>query len=467
MLRPFSFHLKLFIERGMLFTDLMTLGIQKGNFILPSRWMHHVLFFFAPIFSLQFSLVSDTHSLPHYNPEKAHDYVEMLNEQLLTSEGIQSDTIFLLAQLNSQIGHKETAIQMGFQAHHLQPEDSSIALFLIKLLVREDRLSEVRSLCHQLPQEQQQIPELMSQWGMVEERLGDLEKAHELYAQAIRTDPNHALSHMLLGKILLKNGETNAALNHLQTACRLDNRQANAYYALSRAQLKAGDNDSALRTMKKFRRLKEIEMAKADKANQERNNDQEMRHLLASFHTETGVSLIRNGQMNQAESHLKQATLVASGFSRGFENLANFYLQKRHFKEAKAALEHLVKLVPDNHDFHLNLGTVYIQLRDAVNAVQSLEKAMELSPSHPVALSNLSRLYLGMGRKIHLALKMCLKLVELDKSAAHYDLLAWAHYANGDLDAAIDASAQSVLLEPQNPGYRQRNLKLIQLKGEK
>ena len=405
--------------------------------------------------------------LPYFNAERAHDYVELVNQGLLDSTEHRSDTTFLLAQLNSQIGNKEIAVQLGLQAHHLSPDDAEIFLFVIKLLVREDHLEEVRSLCNQLSEKLNTNSEVLIQGGMVEERLGDLDKAHEYYKRAIQLDSKNYLSQMLLGKILLKQGEPASALRRLEMACRLGNRSANPYYALSRAQLRMGDKDSASQSIKRFQRLKAIEMANADKANEERNPEVELRSVIASFHAGVGAAFIRSNQFPEGEMHLKRAIEVAPDYSKGFENLANYYIQKRRLKEARSALERLVQLVPDNAGFHLNLGTVAIQMRDAVQAKSSFEKSLKLSPDQPLVLSNLSRLYLMTGREVSKALEMCLTLVDLDGSAAHHDLLAWAYYANGRLQDAVKASTKSVKLEPDHPGYRERNQKLLQLKAPK
>ena len=405
--------------------------------------------------------------LPHFNAENAHAYVGLLNEDLNTSLKDDADGLFLLAQLNSQMGKKATAIQLGLQARYLNHNDSGILLFVIKLLVREDRLEEVQALFKQLTETQKQKPEVLVQWGLVEERLGDIDKALEIYTQAVRLSSDDALSQMLLGKALLKQGETASALTHLEAACGLDGQQANAYYALSRAQLKIGDNASAIQSLKRYRRLKSVEMSKADQVNADRDHDKELRHLIASFHTELGADFVRKGQLPEAEVHLKRATTVATDFPKGFDYLVNYYLQKRELKEAKFVLEQLVSLVPDNADHHVNLGTVSIQLRDARQAQISFEKALALSPEHPFALANLSRLYLGRGREFPKALDMCLQLVQLDGNAANHDLLAWAYYANGKLKDAIAASSKSLALDPRNPGFRQRNQKLLQLKGSK
>lgn len=410
---------------------------------------------------------SATIHLPHFKAERTHDYVELLNQNLIDSSVQRSDEYFLLAQLNSQVGKKEIAIQLGLQAHHMRPDDTEIFLFLIKLLVREDRLKEAQLLFKKLSDQQKENSDVLIQQGMLQERLGDFHAALVTYRKAAELDAENDLLQMLLGKLLLKQGETGAALIHLEKACRIGKRNANAHYALSRAQLLMGESDAANRTLKKFQRLKAIEVAKANQENQSRDNLNELQLLVASFHTEMGVAYIRMNMHYLAELHLKQATEVSSKYSKGFDNLANFYMQKNQINEAKPLLERLVELEPNNADHHLNLGTVAVRMRDLVQAKFSFEKALHIAPNDPNALSNLSRFYLQLGIEFPKVLKMCLNLIEQEASASHYDLLAWAYYANGYLKEAVEASSKSVELAPNHPGYRQRNQKLLQLKAPK
>ena len=48
----------------------------------------------------------------------------------------------------------------------------------------------------------------------------------------------------------------------------------------------------------------------------------------------------------------------------------------------------------------------------------------------------------------------------MESSAANYDLLAWACYANNQKQAALQAIAQAVERAPDNPVYRERLARL-------
>jgi len=56
---------------------------------------------------------------------------------------------------------------------------------------------------------------------------------------------------------------------------------------------------------------------------------------------------------------------------------------------------------------------------------------LELDPKQPGALGNLARFYLSSRQDLPEALGLCRRLVDSQPTAASYDLLGWACYANG------------------------------------
>ena len=110
--------------------------------------------------------------------------------------------------------------------------------------------------------------------------------------------------------------------------------------------------------------------------------------------------------------------------------------------------------------YRLNLGTLLLELKDYPAAVAAWKRVLELDPRQPQALGNLARFYLNARRELPEALKLSRRLAELQPTAASYDLLGWASYANGLTNEARAAAGQAVEREPANPVYRARYQKL-------
>jgi tetratricopeptide (TPR) repeat protein len=260
--------------------------------------------------------------------------------------------------------------------------------------------------------------------------------------------------------LLFDDGHAAEALAHLEEACRIDRKLLGAFYALSPAQRAVGAGEAARDSMKRFNELKSEEKAELDRRNTGYDDEAFMRALAAGFHTDVAEFLVRKQQVQLAEAHLRQAVRIDPRGPRGYEVLAGLLVQAGQLGEARELYAALVELRPARAGYHLNLGTVLLQLGDHEAGAAELQRALELDPLQPEALRNLSRFQLSARRDLPGALNLCRRLVESKPTAASYDLLAWALYANGRIDEARDAAGHAAELEPTNPGYRERYQRL-------
>lgn len=180
-----------------------------------------------------------------------------------------------------------------------------------------------------------------------------------------------------------------------------------------------------------------------------------MRTLAAGFHTDAAALLFKQQQAELAEAHLQQACRVAPQEPRSHEMLASAYRKTSRLSAARAVYEAMVRTWPSNAAYRVNLGTLLLQMKEPTAAVPELKRALELDPKQPAALANLARCYLGARRETVEALGLCLRLVDLEPTAANYDLLGWAYYANGQAREARKFTAKAVEREPTNPTYRE------------
>jgi len=77
-----------------------------------------------------------------------------------------------------------------------------------------------------------------------------------LLRNVLRAQPDFADARYLLGKILLLQGETAEAVEHLEAAARLAPEEANTHYQLGRAYTKLGRTEDAQRQFEIFRQIK-------------------------------------------------------------------------------------------------------------------------------------------------------------------------------------------------------------------
>jgi tetratricopeptide (TPR) repeat protein len=261
----------------------------------------------------------------------------------------------------------------------------------------------------------------------------------------------------------LDQGQFQEAVNPLTKACQLDPELASAFYALSQAKSRLGDQAGAKAATEAFQKLKQKEKTTLDEQNATYDNEKAMRILAAGFHTDVAAFFLQRQDESLAETNLLRAIKIAFEEPRAYEALASLRMKNGKWEAARGVCEELVRRWPKQAAYRVNLGTILLRLKDYPAAISELKRALDLDPNQVEALNNLVRFHLGARQNPVEALGWCRRLVLLQPTAANYDLLGWALYANGQVQEARQASAEAVRKDPQNPVYQERKRRLDSL----
>lgn len=404
-----------------------------------------------------------TTPFPDFAPDAAKDYLQSVSELVRHEIGNGADLSFAQARAWSSLGRQDEAERLGREALALDPERADIHLFLGELCVGQDRMSEAEASLRRAVQLDPGLAGAHRRWGMALDRLGDRDAAQRAFETAVSLQPADATARLLLGQLLLNTDRAAEALPHLIKACELDPRTANPYYVLAQAQNRLGSRDEARTILRKFHELKREEQQAADARNRSRDDAEDVGNMVASYHTDVAMLAARLDRADLAEAHLCQAIAIAPNQVVSRRLLADRFLQTQRLTLAKPMLQALVRLEPDDASHQVNLGTLMLQLGEHEAAVDHLKQALTLDPELPEALNNLARFSLVNRRDLAAALEWSRRLAVVQPTAASFDLLGWAAYANGHLDEARAATAHAVKLDPANSTYRQRLRRLQEL----
>jgi len=399
-------------------------------------------------------------SFPLFEVDSARDYLRTAGQNLLNATPSNATPYLAQARLFDLIGEQDQARRLARQAQELEPNRADTFLFLGEMAVKAGQLEQARQAFLQALERQPRIPGGNRRLGMVLSQMGDRGGAKQAWLAALATDARDATGHLLLGQLLLDLGEPQQALRYLTNAVALDPDTANAYYTLGQTQIRLGQTEAARASLQLFQELKNQEQRVADEQNAARDNTREMRELIVTFHLHAASFLEEQGRLELAEAHYRQATRVHPEAQTGFEALTGFLLRQGRRNEARELWQDLIERHPDQAPWHFNYASLLLQLGETSAARSALERGLALDSNRVDALNNLARIYLGSGQRLSRALELGRKLVEFEPSAANYDLLAWAHYANGQVELAREASARSVELDPANPVFRARYSRL-------
>jgi choline-sulfatase len=144
-------------------------------------------------------------------------------------------------------------------------------------------------------------------------------------------------------------------------------------------------------------------------------------NLLAHF--DLGVSEYALGQPDDAVKELDATLALAPYYVRAEELLANIWLQKKDYDRARARLNHLLTVDPDNYAAHYNLGALDILDGNRQDGERHLRAAIEIDPLSAEAHNALGSLYLRSG-SLEQASAEFAEAIRLDSrlASAHYNL---------------------------------------------
>ncbi len=425
--------------------------------------MDFIFVCFAAFLFIANPVWAESSNFPEYQDQAARDYLQKLGNLIENQAGSSVDTRLLQARLQVQLGQKDAAERTVRECLAADSQRAEIPSQLADLCIQQDRLEEAAKYLRLAVERDARISGGYRRLGMVLDRLGKPAEARGAFEQAVKQTPDDPTAQLLLGRWLLDHDKAGEAIPHLAQACRLDPDLANAHYVLAEACTRQGDTETAQAHRRTFQLLKQQEKTAMDAENAAYDDAQAMRAAAAACHVDAASILMEQQQVPLAEAHLRQAIKIAPKHAESYPLLASLCLKSGRPGEARGLLEELVRLKPNSALCQLNLGTLLMQLKDYPAAVRAWRKSLELDPQLTEACHNLARYYLSTSQELTQSLLLCRRLVELQPSAANYDLLGWALYANGHREAARAAAATAVEKDPGNPAYQERLRRLKQL----
>jgi tetratricopeptide (TPR) repeat protein len=189
------------------------------------------------------------------------------------------------------------------------------------------------------------------------------------------TRENHVAQN-LLGFALGRHGETQAALEHLSEAVRIEPGDLEARDNLAVVQFQLGRGDEAEQHLRAVLRANP-EMAKARE------------HL--------GAVLLARGELAEARAHLEEAVRLAPGSAGALANLGDALDRLGDRPAARAALERVLLLDADDVRALVGLARIDLDEGRLAPAAARLERALRVQPANPQALQQRARLRVAQG----------------------------------------------------------------------
>jgi tetratricopeptide (TPR) repeat protein len=244
---------------------------------------------------------------------------------------------------------------------------------------------------------------LLDRW----DKPNNLERAVELFEQAVKADPGFALGYSALGdaywaKYRLDHDARwmDEAEKNCTRATELNNQLPAIYVTLARVHNGKRQYNLALQEIQRALKLEP--------------NDPDA--LLGAAAVYAGMA-----RQEDAESTYKKAAALRPQHWGGYYELGVFYYRHQRYADAAAAFERVVAITPDNAMAHATLGGMMQLMGKYAEAEAHLKRCVELQASY-AGYTNLGVLYYQQGRWAESA-EMTKKALEVNSS----DWRAWSN----------------------------------------
>ena len=215
-----------------------------------------------------------------------------------------------------------------------------------------------------------------------------MERAVQLFQQAIRRDPQFVLAHAALGDAFWERYQatkeaqwTERAMTSILEALRLDPDQPQVRVSLARIYQGTGRNDAAIKELERVLPLQP--------------NSDEVRRLL-------GTMLETSGQTPGAIDQYRRAIELRPNYWQNHYDLGVLYYRLGRYDEAERTFGRVTELQPDNaRGFHM-LGMVQHALGHPAAALRNYNEAVRLGPIAQT-YSNIGTIHYREGRFVEAA----------------------------------------------------------------
>jgi tetratricopeptide (TPR) repeat protein len=223
---------------------------------------------------------------------------------------------------------------------------------------------------------------------------GQTEESGQIYASALKKNPESALAHYGMGRVKSARGELASAAEHYGKACTASPNFGAAHYALALAYRDLGETAKAQEHLSLYQKDKlgwpSLDDPLLDAVKQ--------LHTGAHHYLKQGVSLEAAGHIAEAAAEHERALEIDPKLEQAHINLISLYGRLGQPAKAEAHYKALLAVNPNLAEAHYNFGVLLTGQGRQSEASDAFRKALEISPFYAEAHNNYAFMLLNEGR---------------------------------------------------------------------
>jgi len=256
---------------------------------------------------------------------------------------------------------------------------------------------------------------------------GNASAAKESFQRVLERDPDMAPAHADLTRLLLREGDLDAARNHI---AKLGEIAPNTPDTLLLSGFMALADRRPTVAEKWFSQLVEIAPDSAE------------------AHFQAGRARISMGRTDSGRTSLEKAVSLDPGRLDALDLLTSDDLQKGRVSQAEKRIRTLLEKRPDSAILHFVLGKVLVAGKDEAGAIKAAHDAIERDPGFLPAYSALGQLYARSGQFDQAIAQLTQAAEKNPRHLGTRMLLGVIHEQQGDSEQAVAAYKAALELSP-------------------
>ena len=289
--------------------------------------------------------------------------------------------------------------------------------------------------------------------GAREYKIGNVEKAEQLYLSVLETEPKHPDANYSLGLLAIGNGKPELSLPYFKIALEADPKQTRYWLSMIESLIEAGQFDNArglLRQSLEFglKGEKIEQLVKQLKPKGFEIGSLTFSRRALKKHLDGLVALHNQGQFEEVIKQSRELVVNYSKTRELYNILGAAHTGLGRYDEAIKSYSHALRIDPSYALAHNNLGNVFQENGAFIAAIESYQRAINLRPDYAEGYSNLGAAFQQKG-ELDLALENYHRAIQLkpESAEAHHNL-GNVLQEKGDLTEAIASYEHALKLKP-------------------
>jgi len=340
-------------------------------------------------------------ALSHHRAGRLKE-AEEIYRQVLVAQPENSDALYLLGTIASQLGRAEESIELIQQAIRIKPANAdyhnNLGVILTSARQTEAAIDAYRKAIALKPN----YPEALYNLGIALVELNRTEEAVDAFRRSNSHKPNAAGTLNALSLALRKLGKFEEAVDFSRQVLKLHPENREFQYNLCMVLIETGRKTEALEVCRKTIDLDPRDAGAISNAGNILRDLGRLEEAISSYrqaialmpqyaeaHSNLANVLADSKRFDEAIASYRQAIQLKPDYAEAHSNLASALKNKGRFDEAIAEFRQAIRLKPDLAETHASLGNALKEIGKLDPAIDEFRAALRLKPDYPVAHSDL------------------------------------------------------------------------------